>query len=87
MCPFNTDSCGKTDVVVLKNAGDKETLSLSLKPGDVCVYNVKALCGVPALKPTGSNYLGIRGYSIDYEDYDVATESYSNASRGPESQI
>jgi len=87
MCPFKTDSCGNNDVVLLKNAGDKQTLSLSLNAGDVCVYNVKALCGVPAFKPTVSSYLGLKGYSIDYEDYDVETESYSNATRGPASQI
>ena len=74
MCPFNTDSCGKKDVVLFKNGGDKDSLSLSLQPGDVCVYSVKSNCGVPAFKPTTKSYQNLKAYSIDYEDWDITSE-------------
>jgi len=87
MCPFNTDTCGKKDAVLFKNGGDKDSLSLSLQPGDVCVYSVKANCGVPAFKPKAKSYQGLKAYSIDYEDWDVISELLSNSRKGAGSQI
>jgi len=43
---------------------------VNLQPGQVCVYNLRALCGLPAIKIKVANTSGLEVFAIDYEDHD-----------------
>lgn len=73
MCPFSVTSCGTADSAVLAKQGLKLSTSVTLQPGQVCVYNLRATCGAPALSVKAANNSGVEVFSIDYDDYDVTT--------------
>lgn len=55
MCPFKNEACGSKGDVVFAKTGEKLDFKMNLSPGDVCVYTVRAECGVPAFKVDGTN--------------------------------
>jgi len=42
-------------------------------PGEVCVYNLRATCSVPAAAVVGTNSTGFESFFLDYDDWDVNT--------------
>ncbi len=49
-------------------------VNVSIGPGEVCTYDVRAKCGVPSFFPDGQNIWDLKILSIDYDDGDVATD-------------
>jgi hypothetical protein len=64
MCPFSVDKCGSSDTLVLKKTGAKSEMKQTLLPGDVCVYQTRAKCGVPTFTPQGDNVGDLDIYAI-----------------------
>lgn len=53
MCPFKESSCGQKREYFFKNVNSSQNIEVNLGPGDVCVYNIRAECGVPSYGPVG----------------------------------
>jgi hypothetical protein len=51
VCPFIHGHCGDHDQILLNKTGDKLTMKFSLPPRGVCMYQMRAKCGLPAFKP------------------------------------
>jgi len=49
-------------------------VNISIGPGEVCTYDVRAKCGVPSFFPDGQNIWDLKILSIDYDDGDVPTD-------------
>ena len=51
-------------------------LNLSLRPGDVCFYTVRAECGLPSFQPMVDNTTsvmdGVDIFSIEFDDSDIS---------------
>lgn len=73
VCPFKVDSCGASDTVLFQKTGSSKSVSQTLYPGEVCMYNMRAECGVPSFTPSGSSVADLDIYTIQYDDTDVAT--------------
>ncbi len=43
-----------------------------MSPGDVCIYSLRAECGVPAMEFTGAEVSTLDIYTIDYDDTDLS---------------
>jgi len=73
MCPFKTGSCGAKNNLVFNKAGESFNVNMTMSPGDVCLYTVKAKCGIPSLEfETNSNdWSTVDIYTIDYDDQDL----------------
>ena len=70
MCPFKQSSCGTKNSAVFNKAGETLNFNMTLYPGDVCLFSVKAKCGIPSLEfETASNdWTTVDIYTIDYDD-------------------
>jgi len=42
-------------------------------PGEVCVFNLRATCGIPSVAVYAANISGYEAFTLDYDDYDVDT--------------
>ena len=73
MCPYSLSACGPADSTVLSKVGQKLSTSVNLQPGQVCVYNLRAKCGSPALNIKAAKTSGLEVFSIDYDDFDLTT--------------
>lgn len=79
MCPFKKDNCGNTSEVVFNATGESLSLNMSLDPGSICFYAIRAECGIPAFEPNDTDGITIK--TIEYDDGDCET-SDSNATDG-----
>ena len=50
MCPVKQSKCGEKNALVFNKAGEAASMNMTLNPGDVCVYNLRAKCGIPTLE-------------------------------------
>jgi hypothetical protein len=69
MCPQKQSECGKKNSFVFNKAGEAATTNITLNPGDVCVYNLRAKCGIPTLEfETNQDWSNLDIYTIDFDD-------------------
>ena len=69
MCPQKQSTCGKKNSLVFNKAGEAATTNIALNPGDVCVYNLRAQCGIPTLEfETDQDWSNLDIYTIDFDD-------------------
>ena len=71
MCPQKEVYCGNSSEVYFSAVNQSHTLNISLGPGEVCVYDVRAECGVPSFIPEGANSGDLKISSIDFDDNDL----------------
>lgn len=87
MCPYRVDACGASDSTVLSKTGTKASMTVNTLPGQVCVYNLRASCGAPAISVSATNTSAFEAFVLDYDDYDVETEYPLYASGKGASQV
>lgn len=46
-------------------------VNISIGPGEVCTYDIRADCGLPSFFPEGEGLLDLKIMSIDYDDGDT----------------
>jgi hypothetical protein len=80
MCPFKTSSCGSTSEYTFEKSGESKSLSLTLYPGDVCFYAIRAECGVPSFEPSSTEDVAI--YTIEYDDDEITSDDTGSSSSG-----
>jgi hypothetical protein len=49
-------------------------MKMNLKNGEVCIYTVRAECGVPTFELVGSDMQDLDIFTIEYDDSDIYTE-------------
>ena len=80
MCPFDKKKCGSNNgTLSFSNAGDSQSISISLAVGETCTFRVEAKCGLPSFQPL-TNVTGFDIQMVDYDDDDFdATQSVIKA--------
>jgi len=69
MCPQKQSNCGKKNNIVFNKAGEAANTNTTLSAGDVCVYNLRAKCGIPTLEfETDEDWSNLEIYTIDFDD-------------------
>ena len=69
MCPFKESSCGAKNSALFNKAGESLKFNMTLLPGEVCVYSLRAKCGIPSLElETHNDWSTFDIYTIDYDD-------------------
>ena len=69
MCPQTQSKCGTKNNIVFNKAGEAGTTNITLNPGDVCVYNLRAKCGIPTLEfETDQDWSNLDIYTLDFDD-------------------
>lgn len=53
MCPQKEVSCGNSSQLFFSAVNQNFNVNVSLGPGEVCIYDVRAECGVPSFFPDG----------------------------------
>ena len=81
VCPFVETNCGTESTVIFSTTGSTMSSSLKFSPGDMCLFVVRAQCGIPSFLPSG-DVSNLEIYTIDYDDSDVQTEDYNYTSSG-----
>jgi hypothetical protein len=71
MCPQKEVYCGNSSEVYFSAVNQSQTLNITLGPGEVCVYDVRAECGVPSFIPEGANSGDLKISTIDFDDDDI----------------
>jgi hypothetical protein len=51
VCPFITGHCGFSDQIIMNTTGEKVTIKMNLPGASVCMYQLRAKCGLPSFKP------------------------------------
>lgn len=77
VCPFRSQYCGKRQIL-LNQTGDNLSLNLTLPPGLVCFFQVRALCGLPAFGPDKTDHIDITFFEFNDEDADNSAVSNSS---------
>jgi hypothetical protein len=62
--------CGVQDQILLNKTGDKMNLNLRMPPASVCVFNLRASCGLPAFTPNDTQSPDIDISYVQFEDND-----------------
>jgi hypothetical protein len=70
VCPFETAYCGNTSQILLNNTGDAIDLNMTIPAGGVCMYEMRAKCGVPAIEPNTTD-TSVEISFIQYDDTDA----------------
>jgi hypothetical protein len=69
VCPYVKSYCGgRSGTINFDKLGDNVTFTVSLPPGETCLYKIMSKCGLPAFTPNQTN--GFDFQSIDYDDDD-----------------
>lgn len=71
MCPQKEVYCGNSSEVYFSAVNQSQTLNITLGPGEVCVYDVRAECGVPSFIPDGASLGDLKISTIDFDDNDL----------------
>ena len=71
MCPQKEVYCGNSSEVHFSAVNQSQTLNITLGPGEVCVYDVRAECGVPSFIPEGASSGVLKISTIDFDDNDL----------------
>lgn len=78
MCPQMQSKCGKKNSHVFNKAGETVNTNITLNPGDVCVYNLRAKCGIPTLEfETDQDWSNVDILTIDFDDKDLESTDFS----------
>ena len=77
MCPQKEGSCGNSSQLFFSDVNVEKNVNISLGPGEVCIYDVRAECGVPSFFPDGQDSWFLNIFSIDYDDGEVQTENFT----------
>ena len=78
MCPQKQSKCGTKNSLVFTKAGQVAITNITLNAGDVCVYNLRAQCGIPSLEfETDQDWSNLDIYTIDFDDQDLASTDIS----------
>ena len=78
MCPQNQSKCGQKNSLVFNSAGEATSTNITLSAGDVCVYNIRAKCGIPSLEfETDVEWSNLEIYTIDFDDQDLKSTDFS----------
>lgn len=70
MCPFKQKSCGSKNQVIFNKEGETFKVNMTLSPGDSCMFQVRAKCGIPSLD--FDNTVG------DWSNLDIMTINYDD---------
>ena len=70
VCPFVASKCGGSNSFAFSQVGQSQNITITLKAGETCTYNVQADCGLPSLKPNDTT--GFEIETVDYDDDDIA---------------
>lgn len=74
VCPFVQEKCGQSNAVIFSKAGQMQNTSATFYPGDVCVYVLRAECGLPSFELKGAGVDGINVDTIEYDDQEINVE-------------
>lgn len=73
MCPFRNSNCGNHSAFLFSQAGEQQTINISLPQGETCTFQIQADCGLPAFKPNDTT--GFEIETLDYDDDDLSESS------------
>lgn len=59
VCPFIVGHCGQNDRILLNSTGDKINLDLKLPPASMCMFQMRARCGLPTFEPNFTDIVDI----------------------------
>ncbi len=59
VCPYIVGHCGQRDQILLNKTGDQINLDLKMPPASVCMFQMRAKCGLPAFKPNYTDIIDI----------------------------
>lgn len=79
VCPFKEDSCGDKHTMVFNDVGESQNSKLTFYPGDVCVFAMRAECGLPSFEPVGPDMDSLDIFAYSYDDSDIQTETYNSS--------
>lgn len=71
VCPFKKSQCGGVPDILLNNTGEAVNVDVNLAGGEMCMFNMRAKCGMPAFKPEGTNLDCVDIQFVQFKD-DVA---------------
>jgi hypothetical protein len=66
VCPFITGHCGFSDQIIMNTTGEKATIRMNLPGASVCMYQLRAKCGLPSFEPNITSDI----VDIQYIQYD-----------------
>jgi hypothetical protein len=66
VCPFIVGHCGEKDQILMNKTGDKIDIKINMPAASVCMFQMRAKCGLPSFKPNGTDLIDI--LFIQYDD-------------------
>ena len=54
--------------MVFNNTGESQSINMTLPPGGVCMFEMRAKCGLPAFRPNSTDGIDIQYIQFDDTD-------------------